>query len=159
MALDVRTLSRDALPVLLVCTVGGTFTLASTVWLAPRAFASEPFEHLLVWFGASTGTMPIGLALLRAADPQLASAAAFDYALGQIGAGIVAAPLLALLVPAVAQAEQGESVRILAISLLFLTAIAFVLICLWTRHAGLRLTERPFDMWLPGDNVQLASDQ
>lgn len=72
-AIQVTVLQENLLSILLMTTIGGVMTLLITPWLASRAFQKDPFSHLVIWFGASTGTLPMGLALLRMIDPDLRS--------------------------------------------------------------------------------------
>ena len=62
-------------PILAVTLTGGLVTLIACVWLARRGFADAPFEQAVLWFGMSTGTLPVGLALLRMIDPEMRSPA------------------------------------------------------------------------------------
>lgn len=98
-AIQLAVLEAFWLPILLVTTVGGLVTLGTALWLAWRAFPDAPFEHAVLWFGLSTGTMPTGLALLRMIDPELRSPAPLSAVLGSAGAILGVAPILLALHP------------------------------------------------------------
>ncbi len=98
-AIQLAVLKANWLPILLITTVGGLVTLLTAVWLAKHAFPEAPFEHCVLWFGMSTGTMPTGLALLRMVDPELKSPAPVSAVLGSAGAIIGVAPILLVLHP------------------------------------------------------------
>ena len=86
-------------PALLLALLGGACTTAVVLWLAPRVFPNDPFAHMLVLFGMSTGTLPTGLVLLRLEDPGLQSNAARNVVLGMPGAVLFSIPALLLVVP------------------------------------------------------------
>jgi ESS family glutamate:Na+ symporter len=98
-AVQLGVLQANWLPLLLVTSLGGLVTLWACVWLAARAFPDAPFEHCVVWFGMSTGTLPMGLALLRMIDPDLRSPASLSAVLGSAGAIAGAVPVLMVLIP------------------------------------------------------------
>ena len=56
-----------------------------------------PFHHLILWFGACTGTFPVGLSLLRMIDPDLSSPAPSNFTKGAAIALLTSAPLLVIL--------------------------------------------------------------
>ena len=100
-AVQLAVLADNWVPLLLLTTVGGAGTLAWVLWIAPRAFPDAPFEHALVWFGMSTGTLPMGMALLRVVDPDLRSPAPLSAVVGSAGAIVGAIPIVLLLHPAI----------------------------------------------------------
>ena len=67
------------LPILILCTIGGLGAYFSLPWICSRMFVDHQFSRSLVIFGASTGTMPTGLALLRIIDPDFETPVASDY--------------------------------------------------------------------------------
>lgn len=100
-AVQIAVLQANLLPVLLITSLGGLLTLVACLWLASRAFPEAPFEHAIVWFGMSTGTLAMGLALLRIVDPTMRSPAPLGAVLGSAGAAAFSIPTLLLLLPAV----------------------------------------------------------
>ncbi|HCH62121.1 MAG TPA: hypothetical protein DFR83_04905 [Deltaproteobacteria bacterium] len=87
------------LPVLLLALVGVTVTVVICLWLARRIFPTHPLSHSLVLFGAMTGTLPTGLALLRLTDPDLSGPAARNMVAGASLSVLFAAPVLLVLLP------------------------------------------------------------
>ena len=67
------------LPILLTTVIGGTLTLVTTPWFCSRLFTDHRFHRTIMIYGASTGTMPTGLSLLRAMDPEFETPVATDY--------------------------------------------------------------------------------
>jgi len=139
-AIQLAVLRANWLPILVVTTAGGLTTLLAAVWLARRAFPEAPFEHCVVWFGMSTGTMPTGLALLRMIDPELKSPAPVSAVLGSAGAIIGVAPILLVLHP-IAITGWGEgwpSAGWMALGAS--TAYLVLTMGLWRAVGGLRLS-------------------
>lgn len=99
-AVQIAVITAYAVPLLLVTTAGGLVTLAVCVGMARRAFPEAWFEHCVVWFGMSTGTLPMGLALLRIIDPELRSAAPRSAVVGSAGAVVPSIPLMLVVLPA-----------------------------------------------------------
>ena len=67
------------LPILAISLVGGLVTFITVPWLCSRMFKDHRFHRTLMIYGASTGTMPTGLSLLRAMDPEFETPVASDY--------------------------------------------------------------------------------
>ena len=98
-AVSVKVLSANLLPIVVLTTLGGVVTALFVVWIARRAYPVAPFEHAVLLFGTATGTLPMGLALLRLLDPDLEGPAATSAVLGSAGALPLGAALLVVLLP------------------------------------------------------------
>lgn len=86
-------------PVLVLAIVAVATTVLVCIWLARRVFPDRPLSHALVLFGAMTGTLPTGLALLRLTDPDLEGPAARNMVAGVSLSVVFAAPVLLVLLP------------------------------------------------------------
>lgn len=86
-------------PILTMTAIAGGLTLIACVWLAKRAFTEDPFGHLLVLFGAGTGTISTGLALLRLIDPELKGPVARNVVIAATASVPLGAPLFLGLIP------------------------------------------------------------
>ena len=86
-------------PVVVLGLVGVTMTVVVCLWLARRIFPTRPLSHSLVLFGAMTGTLPTGLALLRLTDPDLSGPAARNMVAGASLSVVFAIPVLLVLLP------------------------------------------------------------
>jgi len=119
--------------------VGGFATLGATLWLSRRAFERDRFEHCVLWFGMSTGTMPVGLALLRQIDPELRSSAPSNVVLGSaactIGVAPIAPGLQAFAVSGWSSTTNGNA----PLTLGLLVAYVACVLGLWWWVGGLRL--------------------
>jgi len=148
-AVQLTVLRAHWLPIALVTTLGGLWTPGLCVWMARRAWTEAPFEHAVLWFGMSTGTLPTGLALLRVVDPELRRPAAVSAVFGSAGSIPGVAPLLLLLIPATVQAfGTGWPGR----GWLMLGALApycLIVLVLWRAVGGLRFRRPLGSAWPP----------
>lgn len=148
-AVQVGVLQSRWLPILVITTAGGLWTLLLSVWIARRAWTDAPFEHAVLWFGMSTGTLPTGLALLRVVDPDLRSPAAVSAVFGSAASVLGLMPLLMVLMPATVAAWgpdwPASGWRMWGLLAAF-TAAVFIM---WRAVGGLRL-RRPWSAaWPP----------
>ena len=137
-AIQLTVLQDNLLPIALITTLGGGVTLLVTPYIASRAFQKDPFSHLIIWFGASTGTLPMGLALLRMVDPKLSSTAPSSIVRSVALALLLFAPLLALMGYSVGQWPAGYP-RSGWITAILLVAYALLIFMLWRFAGKLRL--------------------
>ncbi|MEZ4320808.1 MAG: hypothetical protein R3F61_25225 [Myxococcota bacterium] len=133
-AVQLAVLGAWWMPILAITTAGGLATLFACVWLARRGFRSAPFEHAVMWFGMSTGTLPVGLALLRAIDPRLRSPAPASAVFGSALSIPGVAPVIVGLHPLAIAGSPG-----LALGLC--TAWLCGLLVAWWSVGGLQLRE------------------
>jgi len=78
-AISLTVVKSYWLTILVICTLGGLLVWTMVPWLASRIFTSYRFYRALIVYGACTGTMPTGLALLRVLDPDFKTPVATDY--------------------------------------------------------------------------------
>ena len=78
-AISLTVVAQYWLPILIVALFGGTITFFTVIWISSRIFDDFKFHRALIIFGACTGTMPTGLALLRVIDPDFETPVAADY--------------------------------------------------------------------------------
>lgn len=71
---------KYALPLTLLFVFGLLYCLFIFVWLSPRLIKHYWFEKAIFTWGWMTGTMAMGIALLRIVDPKLKSEALDDFA-------------------------------------------------------------------------------
>ncbi len=146
-AVQLAVLRAHWLPILLITSLGGVWTLLFGVWAGRRAWREAPFEHTVLWFGASTGTLPTGLALLKVADPELKSPAPVSAVFGSAGSILGVAPLLMGLVPLTVSGFGGDwpahGWKMLGALLVY----DLVVIGLWRAIGGLRFTRPLTSLW------------
>ncbi len=78
-AISLTVVVQYWLPILVISVVGGFVTFVSVLWISSRIFDNHQFHRALIIYGACTGTMPTGLALLRVVDPDFETPVATDY--------------------------------------------------------------------------------
>ena len=78
-AISVVVVVQYWIPITVMAAAAGFLTLVTVPWFASRAFKDHRFDRLLIIYGAMTGTMPTGLALLRVIDPDFETPVASDY--------------------------------------------------------------------------------
>lgn len=138
-AVQLAVLSANWLPILLITSLGGLATLAFSLWVARRAFPQAPFEHAVLLFGTSTGTLPTGLALLRMVDPELNSPAPTSAVVGAGLAVIGFAPVLMLIVPIPIAGWADDPMGSTLLGLGLMLAYAVVTLVGWVFLGGLKL--------------------
>jgi ESS family glutamate:Na+ symporter len=78
-AISLVVVSRYWLPILVMGLVGGLVATVSVLWMVPRLFRDHQFHRAVMIYGAVTGTISTGLALLRVIDREFETPAASDY--------------------------------------------------------------------------------
>ncbi|MFC2159650.1 sodium/glutamate symporter [Actinomycetota bacterium] len=68
-ALSISTFRENWIPLVIVTTAGGLFTIIYTVYLCRRIYTNYIIEHIVGLYGQFTGTITTGMALLREIDP------------------------------------------------------------------------------------------
>lgn len=85
-----------ALPLVLLLLFGITFMLFMYSFLAPQFFKEFRFEKSIFSWGWGTGTVAMGMALLRIVDPELKSKTLDEYGLAYIPIGLLDVAIVAL---------------------------------------------------------------
>lgn len=88
-ALSISTFRANWLPIILITTLGGIFTIIYTVFLCRRIYTNFIIEHIVGLYGQFTGTITTSMALLREIDPDSESNVPENLVLG----GAVALPM------------------------------------------------------------------
>ncbi|MBT7580182.1 MAG: sodium:glutamate symporter [Candidatus Marinimicrobia bacterium] len=78
-AISLTVVVQYWLPILVISVTGGFVTFITVIWISSRIFEDYQFHRALIIYGACTGTMPTGLALLRVIDPDFETPVATDY--------------------------------------------------------------------------------
>lgn len=88
-ALSIATFRENWVPIVIITSAGGIFTIIYTVFLCRRIYTNYIIEHIVGLYGQFTGTITTGMALLREIDPDSESNVPENLVLG----GAVALPL------------------------------------------------------------------
>ncbi|RKX72777.1 MAG: sodium:glutamate symporter, partial [Spirochaetes bacterium] len=78
-AISAAVVAQYWVPIALVAGLTGLATTFSHIWLSSRVFQDHVFYRTVLIYGAATGTLPTGLALLRIIDPQFETPASRDF--------------------------------------------------------------------------------
>jgi glutamate:Na+ symporter, ESS family len=82
------------LPIVIVGGIGGVLVTITVPWMSSRLFTSYRFQRTVIIFGAVTGTLPTGLALLRVLDPDFTTPVAGDYVYSAAVVFVVLIPMI-----------------------------------------------------------------
>jgi ESS family glutamate:Na+ symporter len=78
-AISLVVVSQYWLPILVLSTAGGVVAIFGILALTSRMFDDHQFYRAMMIYGACTGTLTTGLALLRVLDPDFETPVAADY--------------------------------------------------------------------------------
>ena len=78
-AISLVVVSQYWLPILVMSTAGGLVAMFGILALTSRMFDDHQFYRAMMIYGACTGTLTTGLALLRVLDPDFETPVAADY--------------------------------------------------------------------------------
>jgi ESS family glutamate:Na+ symporter len=146
-AISLVVVSQYWLPIVIMCAVGGIVTIVTVPWICSRLFRDHKFHRTLIVYGACTGTMPTGLALLRVIDPEFATPAASDYMFSSGITFVLAIPfILAINLPAYARTTGNMAFFWAAVGVS--GAYLLVVIILYAILSRKRAIARPSSIWL-----------
>jgi ESS family glutamate:Na+ symporter len=96
-AISLVVVARYWLPILVMSTIAGVLAF----WLIPvigrRIYPDHQFGRSLIVYGAATGTLATGLALLRVVDPEFRTPVAADYMPASAMVFVLAIPLILMI--------------------------------------------------------------
>jgi len=109
-ALSLSTFKANWLPIILVTSIGGIFTIIYTVFLCRRIYTNYIIEHVAGLYGQFTGTITTSMALLREIDPDSESNVPENLVIGGAVALPLGIPLMFILGLAVTGYSAGKPV-------------------------------------------------
>ncbi len=127
-AISLVVVGQFWLPILIISGAGAVTAYFTLPWISSRMFKDHHFQRTLILFGASTGTMPTGLALLRVVDPEFETPVAADFMYASGIVFFIAIPLiLSINLPAYS-AVQDKPIYFLYAVLISLGYLLYMLI-------------------------------
>ncbi|MGF1909750.1 sodium:glutamate symporter [Vibrio kasasachensis] len=111
-AIKITVLAQYLLPMVVLATGGITFTLWLVLWVAPRLLGEDWFEKGLFSWGWLTGTVAMGIALLRIVDPNMRSKVLDDYAIAYVPGSITDIFIISLMPIAMYNGMHWQAVGI-----------------------------------------------
>ncbi len=149
-AISLVVVAQYWLPILIMCMLAGIMVITTVPWLCSRIFSDHQFYRTLIIYGACTGTLPTGLALLRVIDPNFETPAAQDYMYATAVIFALVIPLiLAINLPAYSYTESKPLYFWLMVAILG-GYLVFALI-LHVFIAKKRAFKVPGRLWFPGE--------
>jgi len=148
-AISLVVVARFWGPILAMAVLGGLLTMGYVLWLTSRLFEEHRFQRAMIIYGAATGTLPTGLALLRILDPEFETPAAVDYMYGSGVAFVLVIPYILAINLMMYGYTRGNPLFYWATLGLILAYLAVFLV-LYRLLAGKRAFARPSKLWFPG---------
>lgn len=96
-AISLAVLGRYLVPVLILSTVGGLFTMIYSVKIAKWLYREEQMEHTVALYGMWTGTVVTAMALLKEIDPDGKTNVPESLVLGSGFGAVIGIPLMMVL--------------------------------------------------------------
>lgn len=96
-AISLVVLSQYWMPIIILTTVGGLFTMFYSAKMAKWLYREEKMEHAVGLYGMWTGTIVTGMALLKEVDPMGKSSVPESLVLGSGFGAIIGIPLMMVL--------------------------------------------------------------
>jgi ESS family glutamate:Na+ symporter len=147
-AIVISLVARYWLPILIMGVLAGIVILVCLTWISSRLFRDYQFHRFILMWGALTGTLPSGLALLRVVDPQFETPASRDYI---YAAGIVFPLAIPMLIsvnfPAYAYRDGNPTLYWVCAGIYL--AYLLLAIVLYRVLKGKGAFRKPARLWLP----------
>jgi len=122
-AIKITVLAQYLLPMVVLATGGIIFTLWLILWVAPRMLGKDWFEKGLFTWGWLTGTVAMGIALLRIVDPNMRSKVLDDYAIAYVPGSITDIFIISLMPIAMYNGMHWQAV---GVGLSYIAIVLFI---------------------------------
>lgn len=93
-AISIVVVKEYWLPILIMSVLAGALAFILIPWIGSRMFPDNRFARTMIVYGAATGTLATGLALLRVIDPDFETPVASDYMPASAIVFVFAIPLI-----------------------------------------------------------------
>jgi len=152
-AISIAVVAEYWVPIVLIAVIIGVITTITHLWLSSRIFSDHAFYRTVLCYGAVTGTLPAGLALLRIIDPNFETPASRDY---MYASGIVFLFAIPILITANAPAKGALAGSLTNTWWLLAMYAAYivVLFIVYLLISGNRRFQDPSRMWLRRKEVE-----
>lgn len=145
-AISAAVVAKYWIPILLVGVLTGLATTFSHIWLSSRVFQTHIFQRAILVYGAATGTLPTGLALLRIIDPKFETPASRDF---MFSAGITFLAAIPIILTANMPALGALRGSMTPTYLVLMLYAAYIVICFvaYLLLSGRRRFVNPSSIW------------
>ncbi|MBT3318778.1 MAG: sodium:glutamate symporter [Clostridia bacterium] len=140
-AISLKTIGEYIVPLLILSTLGGIFTMIYSHKMSKWMYREEKMEHTVALYGMFTGTIVTGMALLKEVDPKGKTSVPESLVLGSGFAAIIGVPLMMILaIPITAWAENKPNLFVVTFALFAVYSIVCFLGVYFTKkiHAKRR---------------------
>lgn len=136
-AVSIAVLSEYIVPLLIITSIGGIFTMIYSAKMAKWMYGEEKMEHAVGLYGMWTGTIITGMALLKEVDPKGRTSVPESLVLGSGFAVVIGIPLMMILnIPITAYVEDKPWLYIVT----FAVFAVYSAVCL----LGIRFSKRAY---------------
>ncbi|WP_322804767.1 sodium:glutamate symporter [Vibrio alfacsensis] len=122
-AIKITVLADYLLPMVILSIGGVIFTLWLVLWVAPRILGDGWFEKGLFSWGWLTGTVAMGIALLRIVDPKMKSKVLDDYAIAYVPGSITDIFIISLMPIAM---FNGLYIEAFSVGVIYILTVLFI---------------------------------
>ncbi len=129
-SIKITVLAAYLAPMIVLALGGVMFTLWLVLWVAPRIMGDNWFEKGIFSWGWLTGTVAMGIALLRIVDPNMRSKVLDDYAIAYVPGSITDIFIISLMPLAM---YHGMHWHALAAGLSYIAVVLFIWRFVFTR--------------------------
>jgi len=145
-AISAAIVAKFWIPILAVGMLTGLATTFSHIWLSSRVFQNHVFQRAILVYGAATGTLPSGLALLRIVDPEFETPASRDFMYSAGITFLAASPILLTANRPAIGALQGSIAHTYQILVLY---ALYLVLCFaaYLLLSGRRRFKNPSSIW------------
>jgi len=129
-AISLYTLRKFALPIILITSAGGIFTMLYINFMVRKIFIHDHLENIIGFYGMMTGTISTGMALLKEIDPNLETSTTDNLVMGSAVAIFFGFPLMVILsIPVIGYTTGRPSFYLLTLLLfiIYLMIIYFII--------------------------------
>jgi ESS family glutamate:Na+ symporter len=154
-AISIIVVTEYWMPILILSALAGAAAFILIPWAGSRMFPDNRFGRTMIVYGASTGTLATGLALLRVIDPDFESPVASDYMPASAIVFAFAIPLiLQIHLPAYAYRDGRPELYWISFGIclvyVLLTTVGYFLL------SGKRALRKPAQLWLDEESQEPA---
>lgn len=122
-SIQITVLANYLAPMIVLAFGGVLFTLWLVLWVAPRILGDDWFEKGIFSWGWLTGTVAMGIALLRIVDPNMRSKVLDDYAIAYVPGSITDIFIISLMPLAMYHGMQWQA---LGVGVSYIAVVLFI---------------------------------
>lgn len=141
-AISIRVIKESWLPILILTTVGGLFTMVYTYYLGRMIYKEDQLEHIVALYGMWTGTITTGIALLREIDPYCKTDVAENLVLGSGVALFIGFPIMGILAMPMYAYRMNQPIFYLWTFLIMVAMAAVMMVFLYRNRPGKELRRK-----------------